>query len=133
CLVYQCHGFASLSVGIHSFSANHLIYSSDDSWWAVLRNLHSFPTRRSSDLGRWSTAPRPRARCRLVSRGSRRGSRRGMPRDARRDRKSTRLNSSHVKISYAVFCLKKKTIDIHSISANQMLSSAADLWSKFIA
>src|SRR5690606_40756549 len=27
---------------------------------------------------------------------------------ARQDRKSTRLNSSHVKISYAVFCLKKK-------------------------
>src|SRR5690606_40218914 len=27
---------------------------------------------------------------------------------ARSDRKSTRLNSSHVKISYAVFCLKKK-------------------------
>src|SRR5690606_40343945 len=27
---------------------------------------------------------------------------------ADRDRKSTRLNSSHVKISYAVFCLKKK-------------------------
>src|SRR5690606_41243474 len=27
---------------------------------------------------------------------------------AGRDRKSTRLNSSHVKISYAVFCLKKK-------------------------
>src|SRR5690606_41030093 len=27
----------------------------------------------------------------------------------RQDRKSTRLNSSHVKISYAVFCLKKKT------------------------
>src|SRR5690606_41503306 len=30
------------------------------------------------------------------------------PAGARRDRKSTRLNSSHVKISYAVFCLKKK-------------------------
>src|SRR6266700_2617975 len=30
------------------------------------------------------------------------------PEDQRRDRKSTRLNSSHVKISYAVFCLKKK-------------------------
>src|SRR5690606_41047528 len=29
-------------------------------------------------------------------------------RSRRRDRKSTRLNSSHVKISYAVFCLKKK-------------------------
>src|SRR5690625_5812411 len=27
----------------------------------------------------------------------------------KRDRKSTRLNSSHVAISYAVFCLKKKT------------------------
>src|SRR3712207_6915411 len=31
----------------------------------------------------------------------------------RRDRKSTRLNSSHANISYAVFCLKKKTIQIH--------------------
>src|SRR3712207_7634309 len=30
--------------------------------------------------------------------------------DARRDRKSTRLNSSHANISYAVFCLKKKKI-----------------------
>src|SRR5436853_2638220 len=29
-------------------------------------------------------------------------------REARRDRKSTRLNSSHLGISYAVFCLKKK-------------------------
>src|SRR5690606_40275669 len=29
----------------------------------------------------------------------------------KKDRKSTRLNSSHVKISYAVFCLKKKTKD----------------------
>src|SRR3989442_5877395 len=28
------------------------------------------------------------------------------------DRKSTRLNSSHVRISYAVFCLKKKTMDL---------------------
>src|SRR3712207_6997069 len=28
--------------------------------------------------------------------------------DAARDRKSTRLNSSHANISYAVFCLKKK-------------------------
>src|SRR3712207_7646159 len=30
------------------------------------------------------------------------------------DRKSTRLNSSHANISYAVFCLKKKTTTIHS-------------------
>src|SRR2546430_3522657 len=28
-----------------------------------------------------------------------------------RDRKSTRLNSSHSQISYAVFCLKKKTLE----------------------
>src|SRR5256885_9872042 len=32
------------------------------------------------------------------------------PRSARLDRKSTRLNSSHLVISYAVFCLKKKTV-----------------------
>src|SRR5688500_19861072 len=31
---------------------------------------------------------------------------------ANRDRKSTRLNSSHLVISYAVFCLKKKNHDI---------------------
>src|SRR5207249_6236560 len=30
------------------------------------------------------------------------------------DRKSTRLNSSHVSISYAVFCLKKKTSELQS-------------------
>src|SRR2546430_2920677 len=30
-----------------------------------------------------------------------------------RDRKSTRLNSSHSQISYAVFCLKKKCSDTH--------------------
>src|SRR5688572_32655489 len=44
----------------------------------------------------------------------RRGDRRrraAAPRDCERerDRKSTRLNSSHSQISYAVFCLKKKT------------------------
>src|SRR3712207_7002288 len=33
------------------------------------------------------------------------------PLDAEQDRKSTRLNSSHANISYAVFCLKKKNID----------------------
>src|SRR5690349_23056965 len=32
----------------------------------------------------------------------------------RKDRKSTRLNSSHVEISYAVFCLKKKKKEIHT-------------------
>src|SRR3989442_10233606 len=32
----------------------------------------------------------------------------GVPPPGSQDRKSTRLNSSHVRISYAVFCLKKK-------------------------
>src|SRR5256885_3178062 len=32
-----------------------------------------------------------------------------------RDRKSTRLNSSHLVISYAVFCLKKKKPGIHTL------------------
>src|SRR2546429_2095169 len=36
------------------------------------------------------------------------------PEPQRRDRKSTRLNSSHGYISYAVFCLKKKTRSIES-------------------
>src|SRR5256885_5405981 len=39
----------------------------------------------------------------LADRGSRRA-----PRRRQLDRKSTRLNSSHLVISYAVFCLKKK-------------------------
>src|SRR5207249_12233638 len=43
-----------------------------------------------------------------VERGDRALPRRGALRPRRRDRKSTRLNSSHVSISYAVFCLKKK-------------------------
>src|SRR5256885_9283198 len=34
----------------------------------------------------------------------------GLSRRALRDRKSTRLNSSHLVISYAVFCLKKKNV-----------------------
>src|SRR5690606_39907284 len=35
------------------------------------------------------------------------------------DRKSTRLNSSHVKISYAVFCLKKKTTHTRQTSRHK--------------
>src|SRR5688500_19323266 len=33
------------------------------------------------------------------------------------DRKSTRLNSSHLVISYAVFCLKKKNSLVHTLSS----------------
>src|SRR5476651_1650574 len=35
------------------------------------------------------------------------------------DRKSTRLNSSHANISYAVFCLKKKQTTSHPLTAKQ--------------
>src|SRR5699024_11875423 len=75
------------------------------------RDLHSFPTRRSSDLRscRHPRLGRPRPHPR-----GRAGAHAGAPPGRRRadeggaDRKSTRLNSSHVSISYAVFCLKKK-------------------------
>src|SRR5690606_39826022 len=43
-----------------------------------------------------------------------------------RDRKSTRLNSSHVKISYAVFCLKKKTQS--QTSTSPAVVSATGAW-----
>src|ERR1039458_10534424 len=50
-------------------------------------------------------------RVRTITRRGHCRQRRGGPRrrtDLQRDRKSTRLNSSHLGISYAVFCLKKK-------------------------
>src|SRR2546422_6423560 len=37
-----------------------------------------------------------------------------------RDRKSTRLNSSHGYISYAVFCLKKKKVKHHSTTKDRL-------------
>src|SRR5437870_6726456 len=40
---------------------------------------------------------------------------------AHQDRKSTRLNSSHVAISYAVFCLKKKNYDSYTMSCTIIL------------
>src|SRR5690606_2882077 len=55
--------------------------------------------------------PAPRALCRRpcqITRAMRRAEQAWRRELARQDRKSTRLNSSHVKISYAVFCLKKK-------------------------
>src|SRR5437867_4776466 len=80
--------------------------------FGVRRYLHSFPTRRSSDLGWW--------RARFAERSSRsRSTRRRSPPRAHpivrwEDRKSTRLNSSHRTISYAVFCLKKKNANAES-------------------
>src|SRR5690606_41649900 len=82
------------------------------------RDLHSFPTRRSSDLlFRCTFEPRHEIVhdlcCGLgLSDTSRCLTHRAEPLFV--DRKSTRLNSSHVKISYAVFCLKKKKKNIHT-------------------
>src|SRR5207302_4830485 len=81
--------------------------------------LPSFPTRRSSDLydaagnAKWYIAPN------CTGPAGTRGTCTGAVYEVNgphffgadflpiKDRKSTRLNSSHVKISYAVFCLKK--------------------------
>src|SRR5436305_8764270 len=81
-------------------------------WCSGHRGLHSFPTRRSSDLAshhrnhhKYSDQPGD------VHSPVQRGfwwSHAGWMLGSRQDRKSTRLNSSHVRISYAVFCLKKK-------------------------
>src|SRR5699024_12482788 len=96
---------------------------------ADLRVVHSLPTRRSSDLNGghagsgWPPSPiigSPRRRgaarlaalahvlCELGQMPPFGESRPAARRDRCLDRKSTRLNSSHVSISYAVFCLKKK-------------------------
>src|SRR2546430_9770481 len=50
--------------------------------------------------------------------------RRGRSTASSRDRKSTRLNSSHSQISYAVFCLKKKKTNL-SLPAATCLSVSA--------
>src|SRR5436309_11087623 len=67
------------------------------------RRTSRFPERRQ---------PRPVFRLRDTESGTARATRPGG------DRKSTRLNSSHVKISYAVFCLKKKKKKKHDIIYN---------------
>src|SRR5437773_9098681 len=86
-----------------------------------------FPTRRSSDLvaGRRGTrhhdpgAPpgHPRHARRDAPGDQTHDGTRGRvahPRPGEGDRKSTRLNSSHITISYAVFCLKKKKKQKHT-------------------
>src|SRR5437868_8462201 len=83
--------------------------SSNFTRYVVPRDIHSFPTRRSSDLSRKEAARQaaPMAPAPAASGGPV-----GKPGNSLTfnvgDRKSTRLNSSHVSISYAVFCLKKK-------------------------
>src|SRR5436190_11658512 len=74
------------------------------------RDLHSFPTRRSSDLVTWNAIEDNVIHGAVVIDGYN-GFWMGFIRNNVHglvDRKSTRLNSSHTVISYAVFCLKKK-------------------------
>src|SRR3989442_9515473 len=66
----------------------------------LFRSRRRRSRRRSSGTG-WDE--RERRRAPRPAKGWRRSAARRA-----RDRKSTRLNSSHVRISYAVFCLKKK-------------------------
>src|SRR5947207_8705804 len=82
------------------------------------RDLHSFPTRRSSDLNLGQIAGNAVGSFNATNTG---GGQillsdstgvviTGITQSGTgKDRKSTRLNSSHTVISYAVFCLKKKT------------------------
>src|SRR5690606_41012670 len=88
----------------------------------LARTLHSFPTRRSSDLITLQIKPAyarrvPASPDTAISFFALQKNRMPVNPNIRErkgkkmekiDRKSTRLNSSHVKISYAVFCLKKK-------------------------
>src|ERR1035438_2427777 len=74
------------------------------------RDLHSSPTRRSSDLIKNSSR-----RNSVAVRLSRVPLRRAwqLPRSSCTDRKSTRLNSSHLGISYAVFTIEIYTLPLH--------------------
>src|SRR5438034_9713111 len=86
----------------------HLVYSHR---YADHRVLHSFPTRRSSDLSSGPGGAIGSCQDTDAGRGQQPAGRRSVPLAAAGlavDRKSTRLNSSHTVISYAVFCLKKK-------------------------
>src|SRR5947207_10642163 len=73
------------------------------------RHLHSFPTRRSSDLTQLLLLSFG-IKAKLYRNRRVAGQDVALLPDGKgaTDRKSTRLNSSHTVISYAVFCLKKK-------------------------
>src|SRR5690606_41548014 len=78
---------------------------------APQRRARDRTRRRASSSGRGGPPPFTAVAARPVPVGARQEVRDGHLRhraDGLRDRKSTRLNSSHVKVSYAVFCSKKK-------------------------
>src|SRR5436190_16509427 len=66
---------------------------------------------------RQSRVVRRRRHGQATRRGDRRDRRVNPPVASSRDRKSTRLNSSHTVISYAVFCLKKKIASPRRVKA----------------
>src|SRR2546430_12736275 len=91
-----------------------------------------FPTRRSSDLNKEAAARRQKRErhCRQNHSGPRErnfAKRFDQPADET-DRKSTRLNSSHSQISYAVFCLKKKKARFQRRKANTIHVSPVTLF-----
>src|SRR5437762_6487447 len=89
------------------------------------RDLHSFPTQRSSDLlRRGGVFHRPHVQHHPDRVHPRSGQRLDVrqPAGGAGDRKSTRLNSSHRCISYAVFCLKKKKTMKQPPSSNETKS-----------
>src|SRR5258705_3321587 len=72
-------------------------------------------------------SPRVRGSCRWSTASRRAGQRRGSSLPTCRDRKSTRLNSSHLGISYAVFCLKKKKHHIDHAADVAIADTALDV------
>src|SRR5947199_6975239 len=75
-----------------------------------LGHLHTFPTRRSSDLfANMADELRAKQQRRQEMQAAAAIQQSILPAPLPEDRKSTRLNSSHLGISYAVFCLKKKS------------------------
>src|SRR5256885_10547319 len=65
------------------------------------------------------------ARDRVAAPHGRRPAGGGMGHPGGVDRKSTRLNSSHLVISYAVFCLKKKTTNNYATHTTALIARAA--------
>src|SRR5204862_6720377 len=101
-----CYDFSLVGVALYSCCVGDV------------KDLHSFPTRRSSDLAAvdgQDNGHRPAPGSQITT--AFHGASFGRPSlwvpileaGSSGDRKSTRLNSSHVEISYAVFCMKNTT------------------------
>src|SRR5207245_9978829 len=96
CVLFLTHRTPSMlyTLSLHDALPIWSMILMTSSAFASTWRLYMRYTHRSAYFGAWAVADA--------------GSTRLTPRAVRRDRKSTRLNSSHGSISYAVFCLKKK-------------------------